>query len=365
MNFNSVVFRVDSSRQIGSGHLMRCLTLARGLKKAGASCSFVSRALDGNLNGLISSEGFTLIELPKSELPIQKPGKSEPSHSHWREAGWEIDALETLKVVSNQKVDWLIVDHYGLWGNWHIVMRDCHAKIMVIDDLADRKHDCDLLLDQNLGSDLELYQGLIPTECRSVFGPDYALLRPEFSDYRESSLKRRHEGKIDHIMINFGGGDPFDYIGKTLGALLNMDISHHVTISIIFGGLATMTSEHQRLISCMPVKVKTYGAVTNMAEILSDCDLVIGAAGGSAWERCCLGVPSLVFPLALNQVNIAKNLATCGASIVLGARDFVNGKFESMISNMFQNADLRIMSRKASSICDGTGVGKIIRELNA
>ncbi|MFT5211951.1 MAG: UDP-2,4-diacetamido-2,4,6-trideoxy-beta-L-altropyranose hydrolase [Flavobacterium sp.] len=365
MNFNSVVFRVDSSRQIGSGHLMRCLALARVLKKAGAKCSFVSRALDGNLNGFVSSEGFTLIELPKSQVPIPKPGKSEPVHSNWREAGWEIDALETLKAVSNQKVDWLIVDHYGLWESWHIVMRGCDAKIMVIDDLADRKHDCDLLLDQNLGSDFELYRDLIPLECRSFFGPDYALLRPEFSDYRESSLKRRHEGKIDHILLNFGGGDPSDYIGKTLGALLNVDIPHHVTISIIYGGLATMTSGHQYLISCMPVKVKIYGAVTNMAEILSSCDLVIGAAGGSAWERCCLGVPSLVFPVALNQVNIAKSLSTFGVSTVLGARDLANGKFESTFSNMFQKENLRIMSCKASSICDGTGVVKIIRELNA
>jgi UDP-2,4-diacetamido-2,4,6-trideoxy-beta-L-altropyranose hydrolase len=365
MSIDSVIFRVDSSWQIGSGHLMRCLTLATGLKQAGTECTFISRALVGNLNYLVTDGGFTLVELPKSKAPIEKPGEREPFHSNWREADWETDAFETLAAASNRKVDWLIVDHYGLWEKWHAKVRDFSSKIMVIDDLGDRKHDCDFLLDQNPGSDLGLYQSLIPKACRSFFGPQYALLRSEFLDRRDASLQRRHEGKINHILLSFGGGDPLDYIGRTLLALLNVNMPHHITISVIFGSLAAMTFEHQRLISKIPVKIKTYGAVTNMAEILASCDLVIGAAGGSSWERCCLGVPSIVFPIALNQVSIAKSLASAGVSKVLSDQDLVNGKLESVISGMFQGEDLRIMSRKASSICDGTGVEKIIGELIA
>jgi UDP-2,4-diacetamido-2,4,6-trideoxy-beta-L-altropyranose hydrolase len=359
-----VVFRVDSSDIIGTGHVMRCLTLARALRDVGALCSFICRALEGNLNYLVVSEGFSLNELAQSGASAKATYRNEPYHSSWREVGWEVDAAETLSVLSALKPQWLVVDHYGLWYDWQVAVGS-GCKIMVIDDLADRKHHCDLLLDQNLGSDALGYESLIPSVCTTLFGPSYALLRPEFKEYREASLARRVDHGIDNILINFGGGDPDNHIARVLRALLSIDISSNVTISIIFGGLSAINEEHKQLISQFSNTIASYGMVNNMAKMLSESDLVIGAAGSSAWERCCLGVPSIIFPLALNQSGIAEQLSKCGAAIALTNQDLSNGNLGLLVNHMLQSQDVAKMSKVAANVCDGNGLAKIIGIINA
>ena len=358
------VFRVDSSGKIGSGHLMRCLTLAKALRDVGALCSFICRALKGNLNHLVVSEGFSLNVLAQSGAGAKVTYKNEPYHSSWREVDWEVDAAETLSVLSGLKPQWLVVDHYGLWYDWQVAVGS-GCKIMVIDDLADRKHHCDLLLDQNLGSDTLGYKSLIPRVCKTLFGPDYALLRPEFKEYREASLVRRVDHGMENILINFGGGDPDNHIVRVLQALLSIDLPSNVTISIIFGGLSAINEEHKQLISQFPNTITSYGMVSNMAEILSVSDLVIGAAGSSSWERCCLGVPSIIFPVALNQSGIAEQLSKCGAAIVLTNQDLSNGNLGLLVNQMLQSQDLAKMSKIAATVCDGNGLDKIIDIINA
>ena len=360
----SYVFRVDSSGKIGSGHLMRCLTLARALRDVGAICSFICRALEGNLNHIVLSEGFSLNELAQPILGARTTYENEPYHGFWREVDWEVDAAETLSILSELNPQWSVVDHYGLWYDWQVAVGS-GFKIMVIDDLADRKHHCDLLLDQNIGSDTLGYEGLIPHFCETLFGPDYALLRPEFKDYREASLARRVDFGIENILINFGGGDPDNHIVRVLRALLSIDLPSNVTISIIFGGLSAINEEHKQLISQFPNTITSYGMVSNMAEILSVSDLVIGAAGSSSWERCCLGVPSIIFPVALNQSGIAEQLSKCGAAIVLTNQDLSNGNLGLLVNQMLQAQDLAKMSKVAATVCDGNGLDKIIGIINA
>ena len=358
------VFRVDSSSKIGSGHLMRCLTLAMALRDVGALCSFICRALKGNLNYLVVSEGFSLNELAQSGTGTKATYKNEPYHSSWREVDWEVDATETLSILSALKPQWLVVDHYGLWYDWQVAVgSDC--KIMVIDDLADRKHHCDLLLDQNLGSDKLAYKNLIPSGCKTLFGPDYALLRPEFKEYRAASLARRLDYGIKNILIKFGGGDPDNHLVGVLRALLSIDLPSNVTISVIFGSLTAINEEHKKLISQFPKAITSYGMVSNMAELLSESDLVIGAAGSSSWERCCLGVPSIIFPVALNQSGIAEQLSKCGAAEALTNEDLGNGNLGLLVDQMLQSQDLTKMSKTAATICDGNGLARIIGIITA
>lgn len=357
------VFRVDSSSKIGSGHLLRCLTLARALRDIGAICSFVCRALKGNLNQLVVSEGFSLNELVKPVTGTKITYENEPHHCYWREVDWKIDAAETLSILSVTKPQWLVVDHYGLWYDWQMAVGS-GCKIMVIDDLADRKHHCDMLLDQNLGSDHLRYESLIPVGCKTLFGPDYALLRPEFKEHREASLARRAGHGVDNILINFGGGDPDNHIARVLHVLLAIDMPSNVTISIIFGGLSAINEEHKQLISEFSNTVVSYGMVRNMAEMLSTSDLVIGAAGSSSWERCCLGVPSIIFPVALNQSGIAEQLSKFGAAIALTDQDLSNGNLKILVKDILQSQDLAKMSQVAATVCDGNGVNKIVRVLN-
>lgn len=365
MKNKTFVFRVDSSKEIGSGHLMRCLTLARSLRNEGAVCSFICRALEGNLNYLVESEGFFIQELPLHNN-YAKPTNIEITHSDWLGVDWKIDAKETSIIISDLKPNWLIIDHYSLWENWEkSIIKNNNTKIMVIDDLADRKHHCHLLLDQNLGSNEALYKGLVPKACKKIFGPQYALLRSEFHENRSVSLEKRNQGKLKKILINFGGGDPLNYIGKILKNLSNVELSKNFEISVIFGGLSQAKDEHWNLLSKFKNKVMFHDVVKNMAEFLVNTDIVIGAAGSSSWERCCLGVPSIVFPLALNQIRIAEQLSNSGAVISLEENDISNNKLADELKNIMQGDNLKKMSIKASSLCDGLGVDRIMHELRS
>ena len=358
------VFRVDSSRTIGSGHLMRCITLAKGLENHGAVCYFIARALDGNLNNLIALNGFKLIELSSDNNYTYVQSKEEPRHSYFREIDWKVDAEETLKILLRLNPDWLIVDHYGLWEDWHLAVGVSSSKIMVIDDLADRRHHCHLLVDQNLGAESLGYDNLVHSNCVTLFGPQYALLRPEFRSYRDRSIVRRMQGGFKSILVNFGGGNPSDYIGRTLDALLRANIPDTISISIIYGGMAKINMEHECLIEKIPNNVTTYEMVNNMAEILTNTDLVIGAAGSSVWERCCLGGPSIVFPVALNQSTIARNLSACGAAFTQDNQDLITGDFGELVMDILNSNKLNKMTEVASNLCDGTGMERIINELN-
>ena len=365
MKNKNFVFRVDSSKKIGSGHLMRTLTLAKGLREKGCICSFLSRSLDGNLNHSILSEGFALKELPSPDknYTIANTNTKKNGHIEWLEVDWKNDARETKEILSDINPDWLVVDHYSISEDWEKAVLCKNFRIMVIDDLADRKHICDILLDQNLGSNDFLYKNLVPETCKKFFGPKYALLRPEFPENRSLSLKRRKEGKLKNILINFGGGNPDNFIQKTLQALLNVDLPKDASITVIFGGIDAINDEHRLLISKFKIKIKVFEMIKNMSEILIDTDLVIGAAGSSSWERCCLGIPSLVFSLGLNQNRIAKELSNVGAAIYLEEHDLQTYKLNLLFKDLMQDNKLRKISQNASSVCPGSGLNIIIDEL--
>lgn len=196
-----VAFRADASVGIGSGHVMRCLTLAGELKEAGAQIIFICRECEGNLCDLIEKQGIPVARI-SGELQ-----------------SWEADAFQSLEALKKYgKADWLVVDHYSLDHRWEAGIRNAAEKIMVIDDLADRIHDNDLLLDQNLYEDLEnRYNGLAPPHCIKLLGPRYALLRPEFRKARASLRKR--DGIIRRILVSFGGSDPSNETAKALEAI--------------------------------------------------------------------------------------------------------------------------------------------------
>ena len=204
-----VAFRVDSSTVLGSGHVMRCLTLAHALKQRSAEILFISRELAGNMCDHVAAEGFPVVRLPigssASKSDTCAPQIAVNAESPWM--SWEEDAKLTSRVIEEWgKADWLIVDHYALDSGWEASLRPSTGQIMVIDDLADRQHDCDLLLDQNFYEGLDRrYCRLVPGTCRKLLGPKYALLRPEFIRAR-ANLQERSDA-VRRVLIAFGGVD--------------------------------------------------------------------------------------------------------------------------------------------------------------
>ena len=240
-----VIFRVDASLKMGTGHVMRCLTLAQTLKENGANVKFICRRHEGSLIDKIRSNGFDVHALEVSE-EIETDNKLV--HSHWLGATQQQDSDECIDVLSSEGVDWLIVDHYALDEDWHCNLKPYYRKLMVIDDLADRKFDCDLMLNQNLDAQPEDYKNKVTGKCKFLLGCDYTLLRTEFSELRERALeKRKTTKKIKNILISVGGSDVHN---KTYDILIDNNGIWICTNS----GLANFNNGGFKVITTLDVK---------------------------------------------------------------------------------------------------------------
>lgn len=299
-----VVFRVDASVLTGSGHVMRCLTLAEGLRNAGAAVVFMTRPHKGNLNALIQNKGFELYELSQVSQDYAE-NATRDEYAAWLGATQEADASETIDILKDKQPDWLIVDHYAVDECWEKLVRPYAKKIMVIDDLADRKHDCDVLLDQNYVSGYQRrYIGLVPPSCTTLLGPDYALLRKEFAEARKS-LKPR-DGSVKRIFVFFGGVDHGNMTGNAIEALSAPEFSH-IYADVVIGAANPHRDTIATAIEQCPLAT-LHVQVENIAELMSMADLALCAGGSATWERLCLGLPSLVVTVADNQVQFTHDL---------------------------------------------------------
>lgn len=360
-----VVFRVDASLQIGTGHVMRCLTLADALSSIGVKCHFICREHPGNLISQIKEQRYQVHVLPMETNDTYKQIKKANNemnilaNSDWLGSKWQKDAKLTYSILENIRPNWLVVDNYALDARWESIQRQNIGKLMVIDDLADRQHDCDLLLDQTLGRSEELYKSWVPQHCKCLTGTKYALLRPEFSALREYSLRRRKHPKLKHILITMGGVDQFNVTGNVLEALKHSQLPNNCHISVVMGSCSLWIDAVKTIAAELPWEIEVLVNVNNMAQLMAESDLCIGAAGSTAWERCCLGLPSLIVVLADNQKNIANMLVKADACLGLG--EITESHFQkrviTTINQILKDTKLlRSMTESASSVTDGTGV---------
>lgn len=333
----NILFRADGGAASGSGHLRRCLSLAERLRDWGHHCLFVSRASDRSFNGLVSAAGFDLIELPAAEAVSQ-----------------ERDAEQTLAAVRGASFDVVIVDHYGLDHIWEKAVRGVTGRLAVIDDLVDRHHDCDVLIDVAPG-DPARYGSLVPAGCQQLPGPNYAMLRPEFARLRQASTER--SGAVDRILISFGGVDPDDLTGTAITAI--RAVLPDVAIDAVVTGL----SPHRQALEDRAADdrhLAVHVDVTNMAELMQAADLAIGAGGSTSWERACMGLPSIVAVIAENQRTTADALERLGCAVAVTAGPDFEAELGRLVQFLSSSpALLRLMAIAARATVDGRGVDRV------
>jgi UDP-2,4-diacetamido-2,4,6-trideoxy-beta-L-altropyranose hydrolase len=357
-----IAFRADASLQIGTGHIMRCLTLADALSNEGAQCIFICRPHPGNMMDMILQRGHALISLlpeANSFLPSRYP-----RHAKWLGADWISDVVQTRQALRGQIIDWLVVDHYALDYRWEKALRNQTRRILVIDDLADRLHDCDLLLDQNLGHQAKDYFELIGRDTRSMIGPKYALLRPEFAELRKFSLKRRSKPKLKNLLITMGGVDQGNVTSQVLDALTVCNLCPNLNITVVMGLSSPWLREIKAQALKMTAVTQVLVGVENMAQIMAENDLCIGAAGSTAWELCCLGVPNLLISTASNQSLVIGPLVSAGATVQLKREDLItidDGVFLKKYIHLANN--LSTYSSAAADVTDGLGVCDVIKQM--
>lgn len=350
-----VVFRADASLEIGTGHVRRCLTLAQALREKGAQCRFICREFPGHLIDTLRQRGFEVLSLPYR--PDWQASEREPAHAAWLGADWKTDAEQTLAAIGGEAVDWLIVDHYGIDARWEAALRPLAKKILVIDDLADRPHDCDLLLDQNLVADMERrYDGRLPEHCGRLLGPEYALLQPQYAELHPRVPPR--EGPINRLLIYFGGADADNLTGMTLAAFARLgrdDIALDVVIN--------PTGPHAEAIRRQAAGcawITLHEDLPSLAPLLVKADLAIGAGGATSWERCCLGLPALVVTIAENQKAIAKELDRQGLIRWLGHKDEIDAAaLAEALAGILDTGLAPEWSERCRRLVDGRGVERV------
>lgn len=367
-----IAFRTDASLQMGSGHVMRCLTLADALKAQGADCHFISREHPGHLLEAIGQRGYKVNHLVGPVQTAQTAIKNivnqtlnqhqEPTHTAWLGCSWQADAQETTAILANLQPDWLVLDHYALDQRWEEAVAPHYRQLLVIDDLADRPHRCDLLLDQNLGRQPQDYAALVPAHCQLLIGPHFALLRPEFAALRPYSLQRRQaQPALRQLLITMGGVDQPNATGQVLQALKTCALPQECRITVVMGLTAPWLQNVRELAAQMPWPTEVVVNVTDMAQRMADSDLAIGAAGSTSWERCCLGLPTLMVVLAENQEETAVHLQNAGAANCLEFSGLLHQDLHAQLQGLIdQPEQLGQMSTCASAITDGLGVERMV-----
>jgi UDP-2,4-diacetamido-2,4,6-trideoxy-beta-L-altropyranose hydrolase len=343
-----VAIRTDASVIIGTGHVMRCLTLADELHESGAEVVFFCRELPGHLCDWIKGKGYSVNLMTATDTPslIQRIDPKQ-------------DAQEVLAILEGDPSliwDCMIVDHYDLGASWENEIHRAVSQLVVIDDLADRLHNCEILLDQNYYADMDKrYVDLVPEACRLLLGPSNALLRKEFTIARPRLRVR--QGEIKRILIFYGGSDPTGETMKALSAINELGPSD-ITCDVVVGRANPMRETIRLQCDMMP-NVHYYCQVDYMSDLMARADLAMGAGGSTAWERCSLGLPSITTIVAANQEVVTNALAEIGVTWSIGWHQQVN---ELLLLKYIQQAIhepalMRVMGERASKLMAGRQLG--------
>ena len=355
-----ILIRTDASVKIGTGHVFRCLTLANILKDRGCKVTFCLIDISNSLNNKIVDLGHDLKLLPTNKIL----NKYHPEEE-WVKKD-QINDCEMAIDVCQSFYDLVIIDHYGLSIFWEKHSKKFAKKILVIDDLLTRKHKCDFFLNQNLGFEISDYNLLINNSCISFFGPQYAILREEFTKSKDSSLRRKESKTKNKIMISMGGADVDNVTKKILQIIGKLNLQTSFEIDVILGSANPWIKEVALFLKELKVNTKLHIDTQEISQIMSESDIAIGAGGSTSWERCCLGLPSIIISLAENQIAISKSLHACGAALYIGGLNQNNfdSKLVNAINTLLTDSILyEKMSRKSASIVDGHGTDKLIESL--
>jgi len=349
----NIAIRADASIEMGSGHIMRCLTLADELIKQGHQAFFICRDLKGNLANLIREK-----EIPVYMIKSKDNEECDEHlyYSKWLRGSSIYDVEETLRIIKDgmkRSIDWLIVDHYALDKFWEEQIQQNGIKIMVIDDLADREHKCELLLDQNYYPNCQIrYKDLVPKHAKCLLGPQYALLRDEFVNEKRVIRNR----KPLKILVFFGGSDTTNETLKHLNFLGKIHKQIEFLVNVVVG-INNPNKEKIKRIIKKNSNMFYHEQVNYMARLMCESDLAICAGGSTTWERYYMNLPAILIAVAHNQIEICESIIDFGIDYYLGKPNEANIKdFEKALFTMFT----RLEKVEGAQIVDGYGKNRVI-----
>ena len=347
----NLFIRVDSSPEIGIGHIMRCLTLAQELKNNFDKVIFLTRKDSDYFMKTITENGFEVFLLPAQTI---KP----PKNLH--ELNDYSDIIKNLITTYTKNKNYLLIDHYEVDSDFESSLKNTFEKIFVIDDLANRKHNCDLLIDQNYYRDLNhRYEKLIPNGAITLLGPKYAIIRPEFRRINKKTIKKNSQ--IKKILVSFGGSDPTNECKKALDALCSIESSQFEII--VVAGIYNHKFEQLQKLYEKYSHIKIFRHVNDLSRLMLDSDLFIGAGGTTTWERLYMGLPSIVTIISDDQKESTELLSDTKHVINLGLAKYVETKTYVQAIQKSSPDLLYSMSLNNQKLVDGNGCSRIKKQI--
>ncbi len=354
----NIVFRTDASIYIGTGHLMRCFVLAQVLRDDGHNVLFSMRAQEGDLVDLVVSKGFLVHKLI-NPIAWKKPAH-DLDYSAWLHVTEQEDATSFCE--KNRNADLVIVDHYSLNISWETqVKASLNCKVFVIDDLL-RRHSCNLLLDQTLGRKITDYNGLIPKCTKAIIGCEYAILNPYFAQVR---VRNKYDPKgiiVKHkVLVSMGGIDNVNVTLSVVKELVNYGLNNFNLVTVVISPKSPFYENVIEYIANYTEFIVQVDFVENMAELMLNHTISIGSPGATSWERACIGLPSIVVPLADNQKMVCHQLTEHGAAIKVELIN-LNISFKEAFSELTINYNE--YKTNSLKLCDGLGVYRTLFHIN-
>ncbi|MEB0045453.1 MULTISPECIES: UDP-2,4-diacetamido-2,4,6-trideoxy-beta-L-altropyranose hydrolase [unclassified Pseudomonas] len=346
-----VLIRADASPTLGSGHIARCLTLAKVLQQQGAHVAFACRQLPGHRLDSLAGEGFETFVLP------DRYPEEDPQQAIEAMLPWQADIAALGQALENQQAfDWIIVDHYGLDHHWQTAARCWAPRIAAVDDLATRTYSVDLLLNQNLSGTPEAYASLLAPHCRRLLGPRFALLRDEFCC---AAIEIKPQAK--RVLVNFGG---FDAARQTHHAMLALADFPDLEVDFVAGANNPAWEAMQALAAHRP-NWRLHAFVSDFYRLMTEADVFVGAGGGTSWERAAMGLPTICIAVSNNQQANGEVMATSGAHVFLGPREQVSvEQLRQAIGFVASNQGLRqSLAERSRQWVDGRGAQRVAAAL--
>ena len=335
----TAIFRADAGPGMGGGHVQRCLALAETMVQQKWRCCFAVRGATEETVPALGASGHRLLRL----------------------AGPDRDEVAEMAASLREKCDLLVLDHYDRDSAFEAACRGFALRIMAIEDRPSRPHDCDFVLDPTPGRSGVDYETLLPSHCRMLLGPDYALLRRQFAEARPAALTRRESGQpVSRLLVSIGMTDPQNITGRVLKGVAESGPA--LAVDVVLGSVAPHLAAVQEAAASMGAEVHV--DVTDMADFMSRADLAISASGSTVLERCCLGLPGIAIVTAENQRHLADAFRAANIAEVIDADQATPQWIADTQRRLCTDAEARTaMSRAAAALCDGQGPARVIEAL--
>ena len=347
------VFRVDASVDIGSGHFMRSLSLAKAMVSAGVQCRFVCRDLPGHMAEHVRSRKIDVVMLPLL-APYKKPESSD-DYAGWLQVDQAQDADEFVANLP-AKCDLVVVDHYGLDKVWESKVIDHCDQLVAIDDLC-RSHIADVLIDQTFGRDQTAYKA---SKVKFVLaGQQYALLWPKYYRYHEACIRRQMPNR-HRLLVSMGGYDTLNMTGAVLDLLAAAPPEWLERVDVVLTAAAPHYEEVRRKIERRGAPLVLHDFVQDFGGLMMGSTMAIGAAGTTTWERAALGLPSILVPVAENQAAVAAAMREAKTAIVIEPED-LSRQFDAAILSLRDHWHEFV--RANLLVTDGLGCRRVLQRL--